>query len=479
MNSRSEGGIEAQGRMRAVAVAQLPVTRELAGWAAGFRYADLPAAVVHQFRRSLLDYYCAVLAGSTTTTSRAVQSYFADTETGSAAGVVGTALRFAPHTAAFINGAAGRGLDMDDGFAPGSFHPGSVCLPAVMAVAEARGATTEAVVAAGVVAYEVGCRLAQAGHPVTWQNGFHNTGINGVFGSAAGVGHLLGLDAQHMTWALGMAGSFASGLFEFSAAGSEVIRLHSGKCARDGVVVAEMARRGVDGPVTGLEGESGYFKAYASGRAKIEDIFDGLGRDFKIVRTYVKPYPCVRHSHAPIDAIQALKRAHRFDPAAVTHVQVETSKVAARHSQKHYSTFAEAQMSIPYAVAVGLTFDRVSLEAFGAEARARADVARIVPLVDVAVTDAMNHLYPEKRPARVIITLSDGRVLDYTQQQPYGEPDNQVDDAALAGKFRIMCDPVVGTERAAAIQSACWELDLHAVYRLTALDQRDVRSAVS
>ncbi len=457
----------------------VPVTRDLAAWAAGLRFSDLPDAVTHQFKRCLLDYYCAVIAGSTAVTSRAMQDYFGETDAGSASGVVGTLQRFAPHTAALINGAAAHGLEIDDGYTAGSYHPGAACLPAVMAVAEARGCSVHEVVTAGVVAYEVSCRLARAGHPTTWQNGFHNTGINGVFGCAAGVGSLLGLDAQHMTWALGMAGSFSSGLFEFLGEGSEVKRLHPGKCARDGVVVAELAKRGVDGPVTGIEGKNGYFNGYASGNARIDTIFDGLGHDYEMLKTYVKPYPCCRHLHAPIDAVLALKQLHHIDPAGVVGVQVQTNRVAANHNHQHYTAFLDAQMSIPYAVAASIIFDEVGLEAFGAHARAREDIARLVPLIHIEITEEMQAPYPKQRPARVIITLDDGRQLAYTQQQPYGEPDNPIDDAALNSKFHAICDPVIGREQAAAIIHACWALDLPAIYKLTALDKDQVRQAVS
>ena len=466
MNDKKEGG-------------KPEVTLELARWAASLRYQDLPESVVHQFRRSLLDYYCAVLAGSTTSTSRAVQSYFSETELGNSAGVVGTSARFSPHTAAFINGTAGHGLELDDGYTPGSYHPAVAGLPAVMAVAEAYKANSESVIVSGVIAYEISCRLARAGHPLTWKNGFHNTGINGVFGCAAGVGYLLGLDTQQMTWALGMAGSFSSGLFEFLGAGSEVKRLHPGKCARDGVLVAEFAKRGVDGPSTGIEGENGYFKAYAGDGAKLESVLDGLGEDFQILNTYVKPYPCCRHLHAPIDAILALKRMPGFLPESVDHVRIETNHVAARHCHTHYSSFLDAQMSIPYATAVAILFEEIGLTAFGASSRALAEIARIVPIVEVVVTDAMNQPYPRERPARVIITFKDGRQMDYTQRQPYGEPDNPLDDAALVAKFYSICDPLVGHETAASIHAAVWDLDLPAIYRLTALDAKQVRPAVN
>lgn len=461
----------------AATAAVAPITRELAHWAASLKYQDLPEQVVHQVKRLTLDYYCAVIAGSTTPTSRAAQSYFSEAETGSAAGVVGTSIRLSTHSAAFVNGTAAHGLELDDGYTPGSYHPGAACMPAIMAVAQAYRASAEDVVTAIAIGFELSCRLARAGHPHTWQNGFHNTGINGVFGCAAGAGKLLDLPEQQMTWALGMAGSFSSGLFEFLGEGSEIKRLHPGKCARDGVVVAELARRGIDGPLTGIEGKNGYFKAYSGGKADAMSTLDELGQTWELLMTYVKPYPCCRHLHAPIDAILEIKKTHKLDPSQIESILIQTNHVAARHGHTNYGAFLDAQMSIPYAVAAAITHDEIGLDAFGRDARGRDDIAALVPKVKVEVSEQMQAVYPMQRPAHVIVRMKDGSCHEFTQRQPYGEPDNPLDDAALTGKFHAVCDPIIGKELADQIADACWKLDFDQVFSLTAMKPEQVRDA--
>jgi len=454
------------------------LTQDLAHWIHALKFQDLPLAVTHQVKRVLLDYYCAVIAGSTAPTSRAVQNYFAQTESGSAAGVVGSEQRFAAHTAAFINGTAAHGLEIDDGYTAGSYHPGACCMPAIMAQAQASKANAQAVTLAVVVAYEVSCRLARAGHPHTWQNGFHNTGINGVFASAAGVGKLLELSPQELSWTLGMAGSFASGLFEFLAQGSETKRLHPGKSARDGLIVAQLARAGIDGPVTGIEGDNGYFKAYAGGKADYQSVLEGLGTTYEMLNTYVKPYPCCRHLHAPIDAVLALKTQESFNYTDVVRVVVQTHRGAAKHDHQHYDGFLDAQMSIPYAVATALVHDQIGLTAFASQARANPEIARLATAVSVEVSEEIQALYPAKRSASVTLELRDGRCLTHLQPQPYGEPDNPLDDQALTQKFHAICDPVIGYDRAHALATACWTLDLAAIDRLSAMDPAAMIDAV-
>jgi len=451
------------------------LTVALADWVYSLQIENLPLAVTHQVKRVVLDYHCAVIAGCTAPTSRAVQNYFALTESGSAAGVVGSEHRFAAHTAAFINGTAAHGLEIDDGYTAGSYHPGACAMPAIMAQAQASKSSAQEVTLAVVAAYEVSCRLARAGHPHTWQNGFHNTGINGVFASAVGVGKLLGLSVEELSWALGMAGSFSSGLFEFLAQGSETKRLHPGKSARDGLIVAQLARAGIDGPLTGIEGENGYFKAYAGGKADLNSVLQGLGTTYEMLNTYVKPYPCCRHLHAPIDAVLAMKGQRSFDAGDVVRVVVQTHRGAAKHDHQHYAGLLDAQMSIPYAVAAALVYDQVDLTAFGVQARANPEIARLAASVSVEVSEAIQAVYPAKRSASVMLELRDGRCLTYLQPQPYGEPDNPLDDAALTEKFHAICDPMVGRERSQALVRACWRLDLEAIDQLSTFKTGDLK----
>ncbi|WRL64185.1 NAD(P)-dependent oxidoreductase [Blastococcus brunescens] len=159
------------------------------------------------------------------------------------------------------------------------------------------------------------------------------------------------------------------GLFEFLHGGGEVKRLHPGKAARDGIVSAELAVRGLTGPTTVLEGPSGYFRAFADDDYDPDHLVGDLGGTWRMLGMYVKPYPCCRHLHGPIDAILALQREEAIDPDAVDSVRVETFTAASRHGGKKIDEFLDAQMSIPYAVAVTMLHGIPGLEHFGDEYR--------------------------------------------------------------------------------------------------------------
>lgn len=437
---------------------QRRITMELADWAGGLRFSDLSPEVVHQSKRVILDYLAATLVGSQADSARIVQDYLGSIDPSEAATVYGTDLRLSAPNAALANGTATHGLEIDDGYTPGAYHPGGPNISAILAAAETHGSSPEDVLLATAIGFELSCRLAGAGHPQTWANGFHNTPLAGVFGAAAGVAKLLGADAGQVANALGLAGSHAGGLFEFLGQGAEVKRLHAGKAARDGLVCAELAVRGLTGPTTVFEGERGYIHAFVREGFKTDFMMDGLGSDWHVLRTYVKPYPCCRHLHGPIDAILAMQAEEPIDAADIQSVEVETYLAASRHGLANFGDFLDAQMSIPYAVAVTAIGGVPGLEQFGPEWRNDPDVARIAGSVSVSLAKDCDDDYPRMRPARVRIHTSSGS-RELRIDQPYGEPSNPVSDSDLDAKLLRLAGPIVGDDRCKRIIEETWSFE--------------------
>lgn len=435
-----------------------PMTMILAEWAGQLTYGDLPDPVVHQAKRVILDYIAATLVGSTSAPARIVQGYLTETEKPGTATVFGTDLMFTPPNAALVNGTAAHGLEVDDGYTPGAYHPGGPNLSAILAAAEGHGSSAEDIILATVIGFELSCRLAGAGHPATWANGFHNTPIAGVFGAAAGVARLLGGDTSVIANAMGLAGSHAGGLFEFLGQGAEVKRYHAGKAGRDGLVCAELALRGLTGPTTVLEGERGYIHAFAGDDFDEGFLLEGLDDDWHVLRTYVKPYPCCRHLHGPIDAVLALQAERPVDVDVLSSVTVETFPAAARHDLRTVDDFLDAQMSIPYAVAVTLLDGVPVLENFEGQWRADPRIAPLMDKIDIKVAEDCARDYPKMRPARVTLR-GDGEDRTIRIDQPYGEPSNPVSDADLEAKLLRLAGPVVGEARCKRIIEETWTFD--------------------
>ncbi|ASR36121.1 2-methylcitrate dehydratase [Prauserella marina] len=431
------------------------LTATVASWAA--TQSTPPPEVQHHVKRLVLDHLAGVVAGATTPVSRAVAAHAANSygTTGTGATGIGAG-RLSALGAALVNGTSAHGLEVDDGYTPGSVHPSAVALPAVLAAAQEHGSDPQRTLTASAIALELTCRLAAAGHPSTWRNHFHNTPLAGVMAAAAGVSALLGNDARRTSDALGIAGSHAGGLFEFLGQSAEVKRVHPGKAARDGIASAQLAAAGVTGPHTVLEGGHGYFAAFARDDWDPGTVTTSLGQRWVLLDTYVKPYPSCRHLHGPIDAALALRERHGLTTHDVVSATVGTYTVATHHAHTDAASFLDAQMSIPYAVAVALSRGTVTLTEFDDDTRAETDIRRLAGAVTVHTDDIAQAAYPTARPATLTLTLRDGDTVSATVEQPYGEPANPMTDESLTGKFHGLIDPILGAEAAGKLADAVW-----------------------
>jgi len=433
---------------------------KLAAHAAGMRYERLPPPVVHAFKRALLDHLTCALAGSALPVSRALLSYFEETDTARISSIVGTRSRLSAANAALVNGANTHGLDFDDGHTNGSAHPSGVIFPAVLGAAEQYGAGPREVAAAVVTGYDVMARLAAAMHPVTARRGYHNTPLAGVFGSAAAVANLLKLDAAQANHALGLAGSFAGGVRQYLDDGAEIKRIHPGKAARDGLLCAEFARRGITGPAKILEGRYGFADAYTGGELKWGRLLDGLGTRYEIESIYFKPYPCCRHYHSAIDGIRALREANSLEPAAVVSMRIGLYAVGMHgHEHKHCENLLDAQMSAPVGAALAMVEGDVAAHMFLPASLERAAVQRLIEASATYVDEECERIYPRRRSGAVEIALKDGRKLAARVLDPKGEGDNPMSDADLERKLLVNCEPLIGAANCRSLIAAVWQFE--------------------
>jgi 2-methylcitrate dehydratase PrpD len=438
-----------------------PLTLTVAQWVAAQRDLVLPEAVDHHMRRMLLDHLAGVVASSVGEVSAAVGAHVGRMYPGDSATAIGHG-RVSALGAAIVNGTNGHGIESDEGYTPGSMHPTSVVFPAVFAVAQSRGISGQQLLVAAAIGMELACRIADAGHPATRNRHFHNTPVAGVFGAAAAVAVLLDLDEVGIANALGIAGSHASGLFEFLGKSAEVKRFHPGKAARDGIASADLAAAGLTGPTTVLEGRDGYFAAYAGTEGQdwfADTVVRELGEQWRVLNTYVKPYPCCRHLHGAIDAVLALRHDHDIDPATITTIRVGTFAIATRHAGRDLDTVLQAQLSLPFTVAVAAVRGAVTLTDFSADSRADAQILSVMDTAVVELDEAADASYPKTgRPAEVSIT-ADGTTYTHRVEQPYGEPSNPLSDSDLEIKARGLVEPIVGEAGFKLLADACWNFD--------------------
>lgn len=435
-----------------------PLTMELADWASSTGTNAIPKTVMHQVSRSVVDYLTAAILGASTEPAMIVREHLAEHDSGRSSTIIGSPERLSPAGAATANGTAAHALDLDDGYTPGACHPGGPVISAALAAAEGMKSDAPAIIRAIALGYEVACRIAGASHPAQRRRGFHNTALVGVFGAASAVAALHGLDSRGFANTYGLAGSHAGGLLSFLDQGSDVKRYHAGKAARDGLVSADLAARGLTAPTVVLEGAHGYFHAFTGGHIDTEHLTGDLGSTWRMLRTYNKPYPCCRHVHGAIDAALAVRARERLEPEGIDSVRVETFAIAASHDGKEVDNLLDAQMSLPYSVGAALVHGEVGMDQFNDASRSDPRVRRIVDATEVVPDESFTARYPNARAARVLIRAN-GQEYSQEVMHPYGEPDNPMSDEAIDAKFRRLAGPVLGPHTTDRILQSAWAFD--------------------
>jgi 2-methylcitrate dehydratase PrpD len=416
-------------------VAEPSLTERLVDWQLSRRRGGFAAADLEAARLLVLDWLGSALAGLGTDTGRIFLQY-ARLQPAGPVTLLSLAEGRSVEVAALVNGALSHIVEMDDVERESVTHPAAVVIPAALAVAEQVGASGCDVLAAVVAGYEVMVRVGAALGAEHYYH-FHNTATAGVFGAAAAAGWLLGLDRERLVWALGNAGTQASGLWQFNEEGALTKPLHPGRAAANGVLAATLAQLGLTGARHILEGDRGFFAGLAP-RGQPLRVTERLGAADEPLRVHaisIKPYASCRHTHAPIDAALALRRQL---PAAanIERVTIRTYQAALTLCDKpDPRTTPDAKFSLQYCVASALLRGRAGLAEFSDTALTDRNLRALLPAIAVVVDTAAEAAYPACWSAAVRVTLADGRTFDSAQDRPKGDPENPLSPTELEHKF--------------------------------------------
>ncbi len=415
----------------------------LADEAATWHRRPMPPVLEHHARRALVDWVATMLPGAQQPPATMLARVLAAGRgQGRAICYVDGQVGAVRH-AALLNGVASHTVEFDDIHRDSGYHPGSPTIAAALAVAQDRGADMLTLLRAVVAGYEVSCRIGMAVQPSHYRM-WHTTGTVGTFGAATAAALLLGCDAAGIAHALATAATMAGGLQQaFRGAGMSK-PMHAGHAADAGTLAALAASAGVTGALDVLHGPAGFAAATSEDTGKWDRALDGLGESFAIAAITIKNHGCCGHIFPALDALTTLRAANGFDADNISHIHVAgygaTKDVCDRPRAR---TEAETRFSVQYCVSALLRLGGVRLAAFDAAHRADPAMHALMDRVSVSVAPDLADAYPARRPARVTVTLQDGRVFEHFQPTRKGDPDLPLSDAELSAKFRELAVPAM------------------------------------
>jgi 2-methylcitrate dehydratase PrpD len=422
---------------------------------------DIPQAAETAGCQCLLDWFGVTLAGSRERLADVLRAEFAG-QTGPTT-VVGTMERAPAKIAAFINGSTGHALDFDDTNLVGGLHATASVLPAVLALAEASGASGAALLLAHIVGTEICCRLRQAVGDEHYRQGWHITSTLGIFGAAAGAGWLLGLDAAQFRAAIGLAASQVSGVH--ANFGTMTKPLHAGHAAERGLLSANLAKRGYTANVNAFE------RVMEQTAGHLEwGILDDLAGTWAVTDTLFKKYASGAGTQATIIATAHLIESG-LTAADIVHAEVQTSASVPRsaYGVGVPKSGLELKFSLPGVMAMTILGEDLSDPAVFSDDRVQAtDFLDLVARIELVGNPAI------QEHGRLVVEAPSGVVVE---ELPNTRDSGTIDSRTelLTTKFSTLAEPVIGENCNPLRERLLHAGSVERVTEITGLTQADRR----
>ena len=400
---------------------------------------DVPAQVLEQARRCLLDLVGVAAAGSTTRMSQIMRTY----ATANHGGQSGTARllfdgrRVHPAGAALANAATIDAMDGHDGHRLTRGHAGVAVLPAALSVLDDAEASMRDLLTAMVVGYEVANRAGMALHATAGD--YHSSGAWNALGAAAVAARILCLDDDTTGHALGIA--------EYHAPRAPMMR-----CIDHPTMVKDSsawgAHAGVSAALLAAAGFTGAPAALSSDSSDGVGLWDDLGERWTLLEQYFKPYPVCRWAHPAVHATIGLVDEHDVAPEAIDHIQVTSFAAAVRLAIRLPANTEQAQYSLCFPVAAAAVYRRLDPRAVADPTHVSEQVRRLASTMQLRESPDMSAAFPRARTAEVSLVLTDSSRLSSGSTTAPGDPEERLSNDTLEDKFLDAVTDSVGRARA-------------------------------
>jgi 2-methylcitrate dehydratase PrpD len=422
----------------------------LANFVAAASWADV-GAQSHEAKRSILNFFATALGSAydpAVTSALRTLSPFSGAATSV---IVGRTERLDALGAAFVNAISANLLDFDDTHLDTIIHPAAPVAAPALALAQARGSSGRDVITAFILGVEVECRIGNAVSPGHYARGWHITSTCGVFGAAAASAKLLGLSADRIANAIGIAASQSAGIMENLPTAAKNVSV--GNAARGGLFAALLAAEGYDASLRAIEGPLGWARAMGD-EADLERLVGGLGKSWEIAKNTYKPYPAGIVFHSVIDACFKLRARPNLRIDDILSITVQGSALLLARGDRPVRNERDARVSIHHCAACALLLGAAGVPEFTEVVVFRPDIMALRQKVRAELDPSL----PDGA-ARVGIQLASGETLSEIVMAARGSLVDPLSDLDIEAKLRD-CARLGGTSwNADAIIADVWRLD--------------------
>ncbi len=422
---------------------------ELARFVAQTPLSDIPAPVRRHARLTMLDTLGVILAGGERPEVRDLRTRLAPTA-GSGATVYARGWpSFDPRSAALLNGIAGRAIELCEGLRLVTGQAAMQVLPAVLAVGEHAKASGSEMLAAFILGYDLVGRL---GGGFTPRPLAHQNGQVSLLAAAAAGARLRGLDAAGVSRAMRIATTLLlTPSYTNAVAGATTLNVAGGMSGFAGTLAPELALAGFEAQPDAIEEALGQL---VGGGFTAEHLLDELGTRWQITRNYFRLYACCNPIHPSLDCLAAVLKEHAPRPDQIARIEFATYRFASVMRNPDPPNYFASKYSLPHAAATMVVRGAADFAALDDSALQDPVIAGLRHRVQVSEDKSMSAKTPALRPARITITLNDGRQLTHAVESHRGDFHLPFTEGELRDKFHKLAGTVLTDAGVTAVENA-------------------------
>ena len=421
----------------------------LAHFFAHKQWDEIPESVQRHGKLVVLDTLGVILAGGERPEVRQLRDRLA-------AGAGSGATVFArgwpihdPRTAALLNGIAGRSIELCEGLRFVSGQAAMQVLPGVLAMGEYARSSGREVLAAFVLGYDVAARLSGGFTPRPLA---HQNGQVSLLAAAAAGARLRGLDAAGTSRAMRIATTLLlTPSYTNAVAGATALNVAGGMSGFAAALAPELALAGFEAQDDAIEEALG--NLIGSG-FRPDGVLDELGMRWEITRNYFRLYACCNPIHPALDCLQEALAALRPLPDQVERIDIATYRFASVMRNPDPPNYFASKYSLPHAAAVMVVRGNAGYAELDDAALQDPAIAALRLRVHVTEDPAMSALAPRLRPARVTVTLTDGRRSTQARESHRGDFQQPFEESEIREKFHELAGVVLTQEGTRHVEHA-------------------------
>lgn len=423
-------------------------TRILAEFVVGVEYKDIPSQAIEIAKRAIMDTIGVAVAGSQETISTIIRELIREESCNGEATIIGTKLRSSILNCSFCNGVISHALDYDDSYYdfkdfknPTRIHPSSPILAACFALSEKVAASGSDFIKAFVLGIEVIGAMSRGLGASHYDRGWHTTSTVGTFGATAAASKLMNLKTEQLQVAFGIATSLASGSRQNF--GTMVKPMHVGNAARNGVLSAILAAKGVTADENILDKPMGVALFCEKGDWNAEKTVTSIGNPWAIIQPglRIKRYPSCGGTHRSLHALFQVFKENDINVRDIKNVYVFVPEYSKALIHPRPRIGLQGKFSMEYCIACGIMDGHIGIESFTDSAVLRPEIQAFLEKVRVVKKESL--LEPS---VKVEIECNDGSKYSSEILHVPGTPLYPLTWSELEEKYRQCVYPVLSSE---------------------------------